>query len=177
MKRAGIVGVIAPASRMVATPEVISSEAFNTVYSSLSATTSTGKVTGLRGSVLESTEAVAGSSTTPLSGTSPTTVDVAANLTFRVTFENGGNFVETNVPVTLDISVFGKSVLAKPLKKTVLSVQSKKTATVTFGNISVPTTAFGARATVDVEIGKVPGEKTLDNNRASYPVFFSLSGG
>jgi hypothetical protein len=27
---------------------------------------------------------------------------------------------------------------------------------------------------VRVEVGKVPGETKLDNNRASYPVFFSL---
>ena len=177
MKRAGVVGVIAPPSQMVSSPETISSTAFNTVYSSLHATTSTGKVTGLRGSELTGTDAVAGSSVKPLSPSSPTTVDVAANLTFKVAFKNGGNFVETNVPVTLDVSVFGKSVLQKPLKKTVLSVQAGATSTVVFGNLQLPTSVFGAQATVTVDVGKVPGETKLDNNKASYPVFFSLSGG
>ena len=177
MKRAGIVGVIAPPSQLVSNPEVITAGSFTTAYQSLHATTSTGKVTGLRGSELESTEAVAGSSTKALTISSPTTVDVAANLTFKVTFKNGGNFVETKVPVTLTVTVFNKMVLPHPLKKVVPSVEAGKEATVVFGNLDLPSTAFGAQATVTVDVGKVPGEKKLDNNKASYPVFFSLPSG
>jgi hypothetical protein len=44
---------------------------------------------------------------------------------------------------------------------------------VTFGNLDV-SDAFGGTARVRVDIGKVPGETKLDNNSASYPVFFSL---
>jgi hypothetical protein len=177
MKRAGIVGVIAPPSQLVENPVVISARSFGVVYSSLHATTPTGKVTGLRGSELESTEAVAGSSTQPLSVSSPTTVNVAANLAFKVTFKNGGDFVETKVPVTLTVSVFNKQALPHPLKKTALSVQPGATATVVFRNLHLPSTVFGAQATVTVDVGKVPGEKKLENNRLSYPVFFSLSTG
>jgi len=177
MKRAGVVGVIAPPSQMVANPEVVSATAFNTVYSSLHATTSTGKVTGLRGSELLTTEAVAGKSVKQLSPSGPTTVDVSANLAFKVTFKDAGNFVEANVPVTLDVSVFGKSVLPKPEKQTVLSVQSGATATVVFRNLQLPSSVFGAQATVIVDVGKVPGEKNVSNNKQSYPVFFSLSSG
>jgi hypothetical protein len=175
MKRAGVVGVIAPPSQMVVNPEVLSSTAFDTVYSSLKATTSTGKPTGVRGSVLTSTEAVAGASTKQLTVSSPTTVDVAANLTFKVAFQNGGNFPEYKVPVTLTVNVFNKTVLTK--KKVVSAVQKGATATVVFGNLSLPTSAFGAQATVNVDVGKVPGETVLSNNRASYPVFFSLPSG
>jgi hypothetical protein len=177
MKRAGIVGVIAPPSQLVSTPEVFSSTAFQTVYHNLHATTSTGKVKGRRGSELVSTEAVAGGSATPLTTTSPTTVNVSASLAFKVTFKNGGNFVETNVPVTLTVSVFNKQVLQRPLKRIVRSVQPQKTATVSFSNLSLPTTVFGAQATVNVKVGKVPGEHILDNNKASYLVFFSLPAG
>jgi hypothetical protein len=46
--------------------------------------------------------------------------------------------------------------------------------TVTFGNLNLPPSAFGANATVDVAVGKVPGEVRVSNNKASYPVFFSL---
>lgn len=177
MKRAGVVGVIAPPSQMISNPEVISSAAFKTVYDNLHATTSTGKVTGRRGSELLSTEAVAGSSSTPLSTASPTTVKVSSNLTFRVTFRDAGDFVETNVPVTLTVNVFNKQVLPHPLTKTVASVQSQKTATVTFGNLQLPSTVFGAQATVNVSVGKVPGETVVSNNKASYLVFFSLPSG
>jgi hypothetical protein len=179
MSRAGVVGVIAPPSQLVVNPVVISAHSFREVYASLKATTPSGKVTGLHGSELMGTVAVAGDSTKALSTSTsnPTTVDVAANLTFKVSFKNGGNFEEFKVPVTLTVIVFGKQVLPKPLKKVVPSIQKGETTTVDFGNLQLPTSAFGAQATVHVEVGKVPGEKKLDNNKASYPVFFSVPSG
>jgi hypothetical protein len=49
---------------------------------------------------------------------------------------------------------------------------------VSFRNLDLPTQAFAAtNAIVHVEVGKVRGEKNLDNNHASYPVFFSLPSG
>jgi hypothetical protein len=174
MTRLGVKGVIAPSSQMVTNPEVISQNSFKEVYESLTATNpTTGKVTGLRGSALLSTSAVAGSSVKELSPSSPTTVDVSSNLVFRVQFKNAGNFQETKVPVTLVVALFNKPVLT--LKQTVLSVDKGETATVNFGNLKLPTRAFGAQAAVNVRVGKVPGETNLSNNHASYPVFFSLS--
>jgi hypothetical protein len=173
MTRVGVKGVFAPASQMIANPEVITSGSFDTGYSSLTATTPSGKATGLRGSELLSTSAVAGSSTKPLSPSSPTTVNVSSNLVFRVAFKNAGDFLETRVPVTLSVSLFGHPV--RTLKKTVPSVQKGATATVDFGNLTLPTRAFSQQATIDVKVGKVPGEKNVANNNASYPVYFSLS--
>ena len=174
LTRLGVKGVIAPASQTIANPEVISAHALNQVYSSLTATNqSTGTVTGLRGSELLSTDAVAGSKTAPLSPSSPTTVDVSSNLVFRVMFKNAGNFQEVKVPVFLTVTVFSKPVVTK--KQTVLAVDQGATATVNFGNLQLPTRAFGAQATVNVRVGKVPGETNVDNNKASYPVFFSVS--
>jgi hypothetical protein len=71
------------------------------------------------------------------------------------------------------VILYGKPVLTK--KQTVLSVQKGATATVNFGNLQLPTRAFAANATLNVAVGKVPGETNLSNNHASYPVFFSLS--
>ncbi len=175
LKSLGVRGVIAPPSQIVSNPEVISANSFSLVLGRLKSTTPTGKVTGLHGSELVSTEAVAGSSTTPLSTSGHTTVDVAANLTFKVTFTDAGNFQETQVPVTLTVTVFGKTVLTKT--QTVKSIAPRQTTSVSFGNLDLPTSAFGANARIKVEIGKVPGEKNLDNNSASYPVFFSLPSG
>jgi hypothetical protein len=174
MTRLGVKGVVAPASRTVTNPEVISPLALKEVYESLTATNpTTGKVTGLRGSELLSTSAVAGGSTKELSPSSPTTVDVSSNLVFRVQFKNAGHFQETKVPVTLVVALFNKPVLT--LKQTVLSVDKGETATVNFGDLKLPTRAFGAQAAVNVTVGKVPGETNLSNNHASYPVFFSLT--
>jgi hypothetical protein len=174
MTRIGVKGVIAPPSQIVANPEVITAHSFELVYSRLQTTENpTGKVTGLHGSELLSTEAVAGSSTKQLTVSSPTTVDVAANLVLRVAFKDAGNFQEVKIPVTLSVTIFNQRPLLTR-KKTVLSIEKGQTATVNFGNLNLPTKAFGADATVHVAVGKVPGEKNLDNNKASYPVFFSL---
>jgi hypothetical protein len=58
--------------------------------------------------------------------------------------------------------------------QTVPSIDKGETTTVSFTNLKLPTSAFGQQATLRVEVGKVRGEKNLSNNRASYPVFFSL---
>ena len=175
LKSLGVRGVIAPPSQIVSNPEVVSANSFSLVLGRLKSTTTGGKVTGLHGSELVSTEAVAGTSTKQLSTTSPTTVDVGANLTFKVTFTDSGSFQEVKVPVTLTVSVFGKTVVTK--RAVVDSIASKETTSVSIGNLGLPTSAFGANARIKVEVGKVPGEKNLDNNTASYPVFFSLSSG
>lgn len=175
LKSLGIRGVIAPPSQVVSNPEVISAQSFGLVYGRLNSTSPTGKVTGLHGSELNKTEAVNGATVKELSTSGPTTVDVSPNLQFRVTFTNAGNFEEVQVPVTLTVSVFKKTVLTK--KQTVPSILKQQTKSVSFGNLQLPTSAFGANATVHVEIGKVPGEANLANNSASYPVFFSLPSG
>ena len=174
MKKLGVIGVIAPPSQIVSNPEVISPHSFNEVYSRLHSTNTTGNVTGIHGSQLVSTEAVSSGQTKTLSTSSPTTVDVAADLVFKVTFTNSGNFQEVNVPVTLTVSVFKRKVLTQT--KHVSVIQKGQTATVSFGNLSLGS-AFGGQATVQAKIGKVPGETTLSNNRASYSVFFSLPSG
>jgi hypothetical protein len=175
LRRQGVTGVIAPPSQFVTNPEVISPNSFGIVYDRLKSTTTGGKVTGLHGSALVKTEAVAGGTVKQLSTSTPNTVDVSANLVFRVTFADSGNFQEVKIPVTLSVNVSGKVVTNKT--KTVPSILSQHQQTVSFGNLDLPPSAFGANAQVHVEIGKVPGEQRLDNNKATYPVFFSLSTG
>jgi hypothetical protein len=174
LKRLGVQGVIAPPSQIVTNPEVISPHSFGEVYARLHATNASGTVTGLHGSELVSTEAVSGGQTKTLTASSPTTVVVASDLVFKVTFKNAGNFQEAKVPVTFIVTVFNKAVLQKTKK--VPLVQSGQTATVTFGNLDLHA-AFVNQAIVHVKIGKVPGELNLSDNAASYPVFFSLSSG
>ena len=175
LKSVGVKGVIAPPSQIVSNPEVFSATSLGLVLGRLKSTTTGGKVTGLHGSELVSTEAVAGTSTKQLSPSSPTTVNEGANLAFRVTFTDSGNFQESQVPVTLTVIVFGKAVRTK--KQTVGSITPQQTTSVSFGNLDLPPSAFGASARLKVEVGKVPGEKNLGNNSATYPVFFSLSTG
>jgi hypothetical protein len=172
LRRLGVKGVIAPPSHIVANPEVVSAHSFEEVYSRLKAANTGGRVTGVHGSELVGTEAVSAGQTKTLTTSSPTTVDVAANLVFKVSFKNAGQFQEVKIPVTLTVNVFGKTVVNA--RKVVQSIQQGGTATVSFANLNLPPSAFGANATVHVEVGKVPGESNLANNKASYPVFFSL---
>jgi len=172
LTRLGVTGVMAPPSQFVGNPDVISARSFALVYARLKSTGAGGKVSGLHGSALVGTAAVVGGKTVPLSTSAPTTVEVAPSLVFRVTFTDSGNYQEVRVPVTLTVTVSGQTVLAK--KQIVPSILAKQQATVTFANLQLPPAAFGSSANVHVEIGKVPGEVRLDNNRATYPVFFSL---
>jgi hypothetical protein len=176
LKKLGVRGVSAPFSQIVKNPVVITPKSFSEVYGRLHSINSNGTVTGIHGSELQSTEAVSSGQTKTLTESSPTTVNVAADLAFKVTFKNSGNSPEANVPVTLTVSVFGKIVAPPEANRTqkVLSLAAGEMKTVTFANLNLPPSAFGANATVNVVVGKVPGEKVLTNNHASYPVFFSL---
>jgi len=175
LKRLGVQGVIAPPSQVVSNPLVIGTNAFTELYRRLNATNASGQVTGNHGSTLIGTEAVSGGQTKPLTESGPTTVDVAADLTFKVTFKNIGSFQEAHVPVTLTVNVFQKQALSKTVP--VQSINPGQTKTVSFANLTLPPSAFGANATVSVVVGKVPGEHFLGDNHASYPVFFSLPSG
>jgi hypothetical protein len=178
MARYGVKGVIAPPSVISPNSVVITPHAFGEVLGRLkSSSTPPSKVTGLHGSILESTEAAVGGTTTPLSLSTSTTVQVAADLQFRVTFKNGGNFEEFNVPVTLAVNVVGQSKPVVTKRQKVASIQKGATQTVSFGNLQLPTSAFGNNANVHVEIGKVPGETNTSDNSAQYQVFFSLGSG
>jgi hypothetical protein len=174
LKRLGVVGVSAPPSQIVTNPELISPHSFGEVYGGLRSTNTggNGNVSGIHGSELLSTTAVSSGQSKTLTVSSPTTVDVSADLAFKVMFKNSGNSPERGVPVTLTVSVFQKQVYTKTNK--VASIAQGETTTVTFGNLNLPPSAFGANATVDVAVGKVPGEVRVSNNKASYPVFFSL---
>lgn len=174
LRRLGVRGVTAPPSQIVSNPEVIGAHAFKEVYGRLHSTTSGGTTTGVHGTDIQGTEAVSGGKTQPLSTAGPTTVDVAADLVFKVTVQNAGDFQEVHIPVTLTVTVFGKKVASATVN--ISSIGSKQTQTAQFSNLDL-SKAFSSQAIVRVVVGKVKGETILTNNHASYPVFFSLSGG
>jgi hypothetical protein len=174
LTRLGITGLIVPASQFVTNPELVSAGSFAILFARLGSA-SGGTATGLHGSALVGTEAVGGGKTVALSTTSPATVDVSADLVFRVTFVDSGNFPEVKIPVKLAVIVSGQKVYSKT--KVVPQILAKHQQTVSFGNIQLAPSAFGHTSTVQVDVGKVPGEKRLDNNHETYPVFFSLPTG
>ena len=175
LKAQSITGVIAPGSKFVSNPEDVTSRSFGIVMQRLKETTSGGTVTGLHGSALVSTKAVAGGKTVTLTTGTPTTIDVSASLVFQVVFQDTGNFPEVSIPVTISVIVSGETVYTK--KKVVRQITAKQQLTVSFPNIQLPSSAFAHSASLHVAIGQVPGEKNIGNNQATFPVFFSLASG
>jgi hypothetical protein len=170
LKQENITGVVIPKSQFVSNPEVISSRSYTVVLAHLSGASTGGTPSGKHG------DSLVGVHVSPqgidLSQSTASTIQVSADLTFRVTVENSGDFPELNVPVTLRIASGNTNI--KRLEH-ITSIQPTEQATVDFTNFDLPPDAFANKATITVLVGKVPGETKLDNNSASYSVFFTLS--
>jgi len=173
LKRLGVTGVIPPPSQSITNPEVISPYSLGQAYRRINSTSGGGTTSGASGSALVQTEAVSAGTTTTLSTSTPKRIDASASLVFKVTVKNSGTIQSVKVPVTLRVIVSGKSVLTQTEK--IASIAPQHQVTVSFTNIQLPPSAFGASQKVHVNIAKVPGETELSNNSATYPVFFSLS--
>ncbi|MES1248435.1 MAG: hypothetical protein ABUS54_12270 [Actinomycetota bacterium] len=171
LKQQGVTGVVIPTSQFLPTPDDVSSRAFTIVMQHLAGASTGGAPSGLHG------DSLVGVHVSPqgadLSASSATTIQVSADLAFTVTAENSGDFTEVGVPVTLKID--SGSVHIKRTE-TISSISPKQQQSVTFQNFDLPPDAFANRVTITATIEKVPGETKLDNNSASYPVFFTLSG-
>jgi hypothetical protein len=171
LKSQGVTGVVIPSSAFVANTDTVSSRAFPIYLQNLAGASTSGSASGKHGDSLVGVRV--NPQGTDLSTGTATTVKVSADLSFLATVEDSGSFQQVNVPVTLTID-FGSG---KPIKKVehISSIQPGLRQTVTFNGFSLPTSAFGNRATVKVVVGAVSGETNLSNNSASYTVFFTLS--
>ena len=171
LQRLGITGVVIPPSQFLTNADLVSNRSFQVMFPRLHGASTGGTPSGLHGSSLLSTKAVPQGTT--LSTSNPTKVTVSADLAFQVTVEDSGNFQEVSVPVTLKIVVGSKTISTN--RKTIPVIQPTEQKTVSFGNLNLPPSAFANNVTIDVVVGAVPGEQNTKNNKASYPVFFSLS--
>ena len=75
--------------------------------------------------------------------------------------------------MTVIVGAGGKSLSSQT--KTVAQLAKGQQTTVSFSNIVVPNNALSRSASITVNIKKVQGEAKVDNNSATYPVFFQLS--
>jgi hypothetical protein len=169
----GITGVVIPESHFVANSELVGSRSFSLLFSRLHAGATTGGTpSGKHGNGLVSVRAQPQG--LDLSTSTAATVQVSAALSFVVTVEDSGDFQEVNVPVKLTIDAGGTPIVST---KSIALIQPAQQQTVTFGNFDLPTSAFGAKATVKVAVAPVPGEINTANNSATYTVFFTLPTG
>ena len=88
---------------------------------------------------------------------------------FTVSFTNPGENDEFNVKVTLRIRPQSGNPIT--LNKTVPQIAQGEKATVELPLNREP--PIGAAVTIETDVAKVPGEKTADNNKSSYPTLFA----
>jgi hypothetical protein len=103
-----------------------------------------------------------------LSQTGATQITISPKLAFDVTVQNGGANNERDVVVQLSIVGAGKPIVREQTIPTIAAGAQKV--------VTIPLAAtppLGRAVTIRVNIKAVPGEKKIDNNRASYPAIFT----
>jgi hypothetical protein len=170
LKAQGITGVVIPDSNFVSNAEFVSSRTFKMVFQKLhGASTGGGTTSGKHGNGLVSVKVLPQGST--LTTGTPPTVKVTTDLAFEVTVKNSGDFQERNVPVTLTIDAGGTPIVRRQSIPVIQPAEEKQ---VTFSKFDLPPTAYGAQATVKVEVGAVAGEINTGNNSGTFTVLFTL---
>jgi hypothetical protein len=94
-------------------------------------------------------------------------VAAGTNPTITVKFANQGDSDETDVKVSIDLKGGGKDI--KQTKTTSTKTKTEVTVNIPLGQQP----PLGVATTLTVAIGKVPGEKTLTNNRSTYTIIWS----
>ncbi|HEV8461591.1 MAG TPA: CARDB domain-containing protein [Gaiellaceae bacterium] len=167
MKDEGVTGVSAPDSNFVANQDFITEHSMGLVLQRLRGATTGGTPTGIHGTNVVKT--VAQPANQELSTTTLNTVTATTDLAFAVTVHNGGDSQEVGIKVTLTIDKNGGAIVKTQTIQVINPGQDK---VVTFTDLGgVP---FARNTHVDVDVAPVPGEKDATNNKASYPVIFSL---
>ena len=95
-------------------------------------------------------------------------IPAGADLAFDITFANQGENEEADVPVTVTIAGSGDELTAR---KRVDATQPGSNATVSIPLAEAP--PIGTAVTIEVTVGKVPGEEKTDNNTQEYPAIFT----
>jgi hypothetical protein len=95
-------------------------------------------------------------------------IPAGSNVTFNVTFQNQGDNDESDVNVAVRIEGDGDRISAR---KRVEQTKAGANAEVAIPLAQAP--PIGTPVTIEVEVGKVPGEKKTDNNSQSYTAIFT----
>jgi hypothetical protein len=170
MSKEGVKGVVAPDSAFVANRQLFSETSLNLMLSRLRGASTGGQVSGLHGTNIVGTKAQPGNHT--LSTSTENTINATPSLAFDVTVEDSGDAQEVNVVVTMTLKKDGGGKAIVQTKKiSVINPGQKKVVSFTGINTSG---YFAVKSHLDVDVKPVAGETRTDNNRASYPVIFSL---
>jgi hypothetical protein len=167
LKHEGISGVTVPDSNFVQNRDLTTARSMALLLTRLRGTAAGGTPTGLHGTNIVETKTLPGGQT--LSQTQTNTVVATTGLAFVVTIQDSGDSQEVGIKVTLTIDKPNGAIVKT---ETLQLINPGQTKSVTFDNLGqVP---FAQKTTVHVDVAAVPGEHNTANNKASYPVIFSL---
>jgi hypothetical protein len=168
MHAEGVTDVVPPASKFVQNQDLLTERSMTLILQRLrGASTGGGKPTGLHGTNIVETNVFPGGA--KLSTDQQNTVNATPGLKFVVTVLDSGDSQEVGINVTLTIQKTGGAIVKT---RTIALINPKQQKTVEFTNLGeVP---FAKVTTANVDVAPVPGEHNTANNKASYPVIFSL---
>jgi hypothetical protein len=168
LKRQGISGVAPPDSNFVSNRDLTTEHSMALLLTRLRGTTTGGGTpTGIHGTNIVDVKVLPGGQT--LSPGSTNTIVATPGLAFVVTIADSGDSQEVSIKVTLTIQKPQGAIVRTKVLPLINPGQSKS---VTFTDLGqVP---FAQKTSVSVDVQAVPGEKTTTNNKATYPVIFSL---
>jgi hypothetical protein len=168
LQRQGVSGVVPPDSNFVSNRDLTTERSMALLLTRLRGTsTSGGTPTGLHGTNIVETKVLPGGQT--LSTDQTNTIVATTGLAFVVTIADSGDSQEVGIKVTLTIQKPQGAIVKTKVLPLINPGQSKS---VTFTDLGqVP---FAQKTTVSVDVQAVRGEHNTDNNKASYPVIFSL---
>jgi hypothetical protein len=168
MESQGVSGVVVPESHFVANHDFVTERSMTFVLQRLrGASTSGGTPTGIHGTNIVETKVQPGGHL--LSATSDNVVVAGVDLAFAVTIADSGDSQEVGIKVTLTIQ---KPQGAIVKTQTVALINPGQTKTVIFRNLGQ--VSFGQKTTMLVDVAPVPSERNTGNNKATYPVIFSI---
>jgi hypothetical protein len=168
LKRQNVTGVSVPDSKVLVDADLASTRSMIPVWQRVHGAASPQTTpTGVHGVGLEGTRVLPGGA--QLSPSSETTITASPQLAFEVSVKNTGEAQEVKVPVTLTIQK-----TPTPIVKhgTISLIDVSATETFTFHITEQP--PFSTPTKITVQAGPVPAEKNFTNNKATYPVIFSL---
>ena len=167
LQKEGISGIVVPDSNFVANRDLTTERSMSLLLTRLRGTTTGGTPSGVHGTNIVDVKTLPGGQT--LSASTTNTVVATTGLAFVVSIQDSGDSQEVGIKVTITIQ---KSQGAIVRTKKLDLINPGQTKSVTIGDLGqVP---FAQKTTVNVDVSTVPGEKDPSNNKASYPVIFSL---
>jgi hypothetical protein len=167
LQKQGVTGVSVPDSKFVANRDLTSERSMSLLLVRLRGTSTGGTPTGLHGTNIVDVKTLPGGQT--LSESTTNTVVATTGLAFVVAIHDGGDSQEVGIKVTVTIQ---KPQGAIVKTKTLALINPGQTKTVTIGDLGqVP---FAQKTSVNVDVAPVSGEHDTTNNKATYPVIFSL---